>query len=96
MQCVAQRESITFFVDVFKSKMNESLKLLADSVLGAEISTEEVDAAKGDMAFMREMVQPEFISKDVSVAVLGASMAALSCSALFYTILIVALCNRRL
>ena len=66
MQCVAQRESITFFMDVFKNKMEESLRIMADSILNASLSEHEVEAGKGDMMFMREMLQPDFISKDVS------------------------------
>lgn len=66
VQCVAQRESISYFMDVFKTKMDESLDILADAVLNASLSENEVEAAKGDLMFMREMLQPEFISKDVS------------------------------
>lgn len=69
MQCVAQRESITFFMDVFKNKMNESLDILADSVLNASLTTEEVERCKEDMRFMRDMTPPDFISKDVSIKI---------------------------
>lgn len=71
MQCVAQRESITFFMDVFKNKVDESLDILSESVLNASLSEEEIDNGKADLQFQRETLPPEFLSKDVSSALLG-------------------------
>lgn len=71
MQCVAQRESITFFMDVFKNKVDESLDILSESVLNASLSEEEIDNGKADLQFQRETLPPEFLSKDVSTGLLG-------------------------
>ncbi|CAM9703821.1 unnamed protein product, partial [Ectocarpus fasciculatus] len=67
VQCVAQRESITFFMDVFKNKVDESLDILSESVLNASLSEEEIDSGKADLQFQRETLPPEFLSKDAVV-----------------------------
>lgn len=65
VQCVAQKESISFFVDVFKNKIDESLEILANAALNAELSEKEIEFGKQALMFQLEAVPPEMLSKDV-------------------------------
>jgi processing peptidase subunit alpha len=67
VQCVSQRESIAFFVDVFKNKVDESLSILADSVLNALLTEEELEAGKDSLQYMRDAMPPEILSKDAVI-----------------------------
>ncbi len=65
MQCIAQRESIAYFIDVLRINLEEALDILADAVLRPNLEEEEVEHAKATMAFQRENMPAELVSRDV-------------------------------
>jgi predicted Zn-dependent peptidase len=69
IQCIAQRESVVYFIDVFREHLEEALDILADAVLNPALTEEEFEMAKTNMSFQRENLPPDLISRDVSFAV---------------------------
>lgn len=65
VQCVSQRESIVYFVDVFRNHLEEAVDLLMDTVLNANITETELEEGKENMMFQRDNLPPELISRDV-------------------------------
>ena len=69
IQCIAQRESIVYFIDVFREHLEDALDILADTVLNPALTEDELEMAKTNMAFQRENLPPDLISRDVSFTV---------------------------
>jgi hypothetical protein len=69
VQCVAQRESIVYFVDVFRNHLEQAVDLLMDTVLNANITETELEEGKENMMFQRDNLPPEMISRDVRILV---------------------------
>jgi predicted Zn-dependent peptidase len=65
VQCIAQRESIAYFVDVLRVNLEEAMDILADAVLSPAVLAEEVEDAKAAMMFMRDNMPAEVVSRDV-------------------------------
>lgn len=67
VQCVANRESILFCVDVLRPNIEPALELLADTVFNPLFSEETLAHGRDIMGFMSEEARAEILSRDAAV-----------------------------
>ena len=65
VQCVAQRECVSYFLDTFKNNISESLDILAGAAIDSTFPDEEIENGRDMLLYSQEMVPPEMLSRDV-------------------------------
>ena len=66
-QCVANRESILYCVDVLRSNIEPALELLRDTVLSPLYSEEGLEYGRATMGFISDELKAEMLSRDAIV-----------------------------
>lgn len=66
-QCVANRESILYCVDVLRSNVEPALELLRDTVLSPLYSEEVLEDGRATMGFISDELKAEVLSRDAIV-----------------------------
>lgn len=67
VQCVANRESILFCIDVLRANIEPAMELLGDTVLCPHFSAEALEAGRESIGFMSEYARAEVLSRDAIV-----------------------------
>lgn len=76
VQCVSNRDSIIYFIDILRQHAAEGLDILADTVLSPVLTTEEIDEIRSIITFQHSEFPAEVLSRE------AAQMAAYSGSPL--------------
>ena len=66
-QCVANRESILYCVDVLRSNVEPALELLRDTILAPYYSEEILEDGRATMGFISDEMKAEVLSRDAIV-----------------------------
>lgn len=66
-QCVANRESILYCIDVLRSNVEPALELLRDTVLTPYFSDEVLEYGSATMGFVSDEMKAEVLSRDAIV-----------------------------
>lgn len=64
VQCISNRDSLLYCVDVLKENVEPAMDILADAVLRPKLSSEEVDEGKRIVEFLTAQLAPEVLSRD--------------------------------
>lgn len=67
VQCVANRESILYCVDVLRANVEPAMELLADTVLNPLFSDEAIESGRATMGYMYDEARAEMLSRDAIV-----------------------------
>lgn len=64
VQCIANKENMMYCVDVLKENFSEAIEIVADSIVNAQLSDDEIEGGKLMMQIMQTELPSDFISRD--------------------------------
>ena len=64
VQCISNRETILYCVDVMRENIEPAMDILADTILNPRILEEEIEETKQIIQFQHAEIPPEFLSRD--------------------------------
>ena len=64
VQCISNRETILYCVDVLRENLEPAMDILADTVLRPCLNEKEIEEAKQIIQLQQSEIPPEFLSRD--------------------------------